>query len=245
MNTYEEMNPQQYFDIVKSRKHRITDADLLQVYDNCLDLLNKYVITGQVKAIKKLLFHLDCIEKERKIIEIGINTFVYRDDIEEYIDNIAKDTVKIIELENYEREIPDSICDLIQQVRPLFDQMYVIFTDYTGSMERQVAKERREKDPILFGTLQNKESKTIIDRFYYIADWEDQYCHLTLDKMVNEMRKEKGTEITRHIKTPGDLKELKNQLENLEQKKDRWVISSHHKPTTIFTKIKSFLSRKS
>lgn len=31
-----------------------------------------------------------------------------------------------------------------------------MFTDYTGRMERQVEKERREKDPILFGTFQNQ-----------------------------------------------------------------------------------------
>ena len=40
--------------------------------------------------MRKLMFHLECIEKEREIVKMGINTFIYRDDIEElfYFDGI-------------------------------------------------------------------------------------------------------------------------------------------------------------
>ena len=34
------------------------------------------------------------------------------------------------------------------------DKLYILFTDYTGKEQRKVAKERREKDPILFGALE-------------------------------------------------------------------------------------------
>lgn len=133
-----ELTPQEYFDQVKERKNHITDEALVKVYENCLELLNKYKITGQKKGARKLLFHLECIEKEREIVRMGIDTFIYRDDIEEYIDNVAKDTVKIIELENYEREIPDPIVEVIAAVKDKFDQLYIVFTDYTGKVERQV-----------------------------------------------------------------------------------------------------------
>ena len=113
-NELTELSPSEYFEQVKERKNHITDEDLQKVYDNCLELLNKYKITGQKKGMRKLMFHLECIEKEREIVKMGIDTFIYRDDIEEYIDNVAKDTVKIIELENYEREIPDEIVELIE-----------------------------------------------------------------------------------------------------------------------------------
>lgn len=186
MNSNEnELTPSEYFNIVKDKKQHITDEDLVKVYDNCLTLLNKYKITGQTKGMKKLIFHLECIEKEREIVKMGINTFIYKDDIEKYIDNIAKDVVKIIELENYEREIPDEIIETISQVKDKFSQLYVVFTDYTGKIEQEVVKERREKDPILFGTFQDKNTRTIIDRFYFLGDWIDEYCDLTLDKMVN------------------------------------------------------------
>ena len=79
------MSPHEYFNDVKARKQQIDDEGLQRVYDNCMELLNKYIVTGQERGIKKLMFHLDCIEKERELVKMGIDTFVYKDDIEEYI----------------------------------------------------------------------------------------------------------------------------------------------------------------
>ena len=240
-----QLTPQQYFEQVKERKHNITDEELVKVYDNCLELLNKYKITGQKKGMRKLMFHLECIEKEREIVKMGINTFIYRDDIEEYIDTVAKDTVKIIELENYEREIPDEIVEVIAATKDKFDQLYVVFTDYTGKVERQIEKERRDKDPILFGTFQNQSNRTVIDRFYYLGDWEDKYCDLTLDKMVNETEKAGKRNIVKTISTPSDIEELKEQLGGLSEINGNFIISnSTPQKKTFFQNIKSVLKGK-
>jgi len=236
-----ELTPKEFFDLLKEKKNTITDKNLQQVYDNCLDLLNKYKITGQVKGTKKLIFHLETIEKEQEIVKLGVDTFIYKDDIEEYIDNVAKNTVKIIELENYEREIPDEIIEVIAQVKDKFDKLYVLFTDYTGKVERQVQKERREKDPILFGTFQDKNSRTVIDRFYFLGDWIDEYCDLTLDKMVSEIKNKKNKDIIRNIKTPTDIKELKEQLKQLELQDDRLVMRTNKSEAkkSFFSKIRT------
>lgn len=243
MNSIEEnkLSPQEYFDIVKERKHHITDKELQEIYDNCLELLNKYKITGQKIGMEKLIFHLDCIEKERDIVAMGIDTFVYRDDIEFYIDKVASDVVKIIDLESYEREIPDEIVDIIAKVKDKFDQLYIVFTDYTGKIERQVEAERRRKDPILFGTFQNSKTRSVIDRFYYLGDWIDEYCDLTLDKMVNETKDIKGRSIIRNIKTPEDIKELKKQLNSLTPNNGSFIIEPK---TSFFENIKTFFSRR-
>lgn len=244
-NVESQLTPQQYFEQVKERKHNITDEELVKVYDNCLELLNKYKITGQKKGMRKLMFHLECIEKEREIVKMGINTFIYRDDIEEYIDTVAKDTVKIIELENYEREIPDEIVEVIAATKDKFDQLYVVFTDYTGKVERQIEKERRDKDPILFGTFQNQSNRTVIDRFYYLGDWEDEYCDLTLDKMVNETEKAGKRNIVKTISTPSDIEELKEQLGSLSEINGNFIISnSTPQKKTFFQNIKSVLKGK-
>ena len=244
-NVESQLTPQQYFEQVKERKHNITDEELVKVYDNCLELLNKYKITGQKKGMRKLMFHLECIEKEREIVKMGINTFIYRDDIEEYIDTVAKDTVKIIELENYEREIPDEIVEVIAATKDKFDQLYVVFTDYTGKVERQFEKERRDKDPILFGTFQNQSNRTVIDRFYYLGDWEDEYCDLTLDKMVNETEKAGKRKIVKTISTPSDIEELKEQLGGLSEINGNFIISdSTPQKKTFFQNIKSVLKGK-
>lgn len=241
-----ELSPSEYFDQIKEKKNQVTDEELVKVYENCLDLLNKYKITGQKKGMRRLMFHLECIEKEREIVKMGIDTFIYRDDIEEYIDNVAKDTVKIIELENYEREIPDEIVELIGSVKDKFDQLYVVFTDYTGKIERQIEKERRDKDPILFGTFQNQTSRTVIDRFYYLGDWEDEYCDLTLDKMVNETQKVGKRSITHTVKTPEDIEELREQLGGLNEHNGHFIINNAQiEKKSFFQNIKSVLAGKS
>ena len=212
------MSEKEYFNYLKSNLQKITDEDMINFYEGCLSIVNKYRITGQLRILEKLKFLTDCAEKEREIIKLGINSFVYLDVIEDYIDNISKNTVKIIELENYPRDIPDEIVQKIALTKDIFDKMYVVFTDYTGAVEKQVSKERREKDPMLFGTFQKQRTDNVRDgnvineRFYFIGDWEDEYCDLTMDKFLKEVGKEK----LQIINTPLDFDTIKKELDRLD-----------------------------
>lgn len=235
--------PTEYFNYVKSKLNKTTDQDLVEFYQGCLTLVEKYKITGQKKVIRKLKFLTDCVSKEREIVKLGIDTFIYREDVEEYIDKISKNTVKIIELENYPREIPDDIVDIIAQTKDIFDQLYVVFTDYTGEIERQVAKERRDKDPILFGTFQkrinphtNVEDILINDRFYYLGDWVDEYCDLTMDKFIKEAGKDK----LHNIGTPMNLSDIQAELDALDDN----LKQVRPPKKNLFSKIKTAFKRK-
>ena len=208
----QQLTPTEYFNTVKQLKHTITDEELAKAYENCLEMLEKCRITGQHKSAHRLIFHLEAITKERDLVKMGLNQFVYKEDIEYYIKNVASDVVKIIDLESYEREIPDEIVDTIAKTKHLFDQLYIVFTDYTGEAEKKVKKERRDKDPILFGAFKKSTNNVIIDRFYFLGDWVDEYCDLTLDKMVSECERVGKRNIAHTIKTPEDLEEFKKQL---------------------------------
>lgn len=206
---------------IKESQMNASDEMLDEVYNTCLALLAKYKKTGQVRAIRKLLYHVKCIDREREVVRAGVTKFVYRSDIEDYIDNVSKDDVKIIELKNYERDIPNEIVEVVERVGKYFDNLYVLFTDYTGKVERQIKKEERTKDPILFGVFRNNETRTVIERFYYLGDWEDEYCSLTLDKMVGEMNEADRHKIVHSCELPSDIEELKIQLENMVQANDK------------------------
>lgn len=241
----EELNPSEYFNNLKDKIQNITDEELVEFYQGCLTLVEKYKITGQKRVIQKLRFLVDCVEKEREAVKLGINSFVYREDIEEYIDNISKDVVKIIELENYPREIPDEIVDIISKTKDIFDQFYVVFTDYTGEVEKQVSKERRDKDPILFGSFQKKSEQenafsrqeiVMSDRFYFLGDWIDEYCDLTMDKFLKESGKDKLKEIG----TPKNIDDIRKELNRLDD--NLKIINTPKK--SFFKKIKSVLKRK-
>ena len=227
----EELNANEYFNYLKKKKQSITDEDLKNLYNGYLSLVEKYSITGQKRVIEKLRFLADNIEKERQIVGLGINSFVYRDDVENYIDNIAKNVVKIIELENYPRDIPDHIVEVIAKTKDIFDKMYVVFTDYTGKVEREIEKERREKDPILFGTFQTQRQDgrlsgiILNDRFYFLGDWEDEYCDLTMDKFLKEI----GQEKLQKIGIPKNAEEIKEELNRLDDNFRRLNDKEKHK----------------
>ena len=184
------ITPSQYFDYLKGAKNVITTEALKKSFDVFITLAEKYKKLGQVESLKKLSFLADTLVKEEKLIDMGVNTYVYKDVVEDYIEHVADKTVKIVELSRYMREVPDELVDTVEKTRDIFDEFYVVFTDYTGKEERKVEKERRDKDPILFGVFKN--GSNVADRFYFLGDWVDEYCDLTLDKMVEQYKEKKG-----------------------------------------------------
>lgn len=200
----EAVNPDVYFKMIKDMKHTTSDEDLDKFYDSSLLLLEKYRKLGQKAMLRKLMFIVDCIPKERELVKKGIDVFIYRDDIEEYINSVENKVVKIIELKNYPREIPDELIPTIDETRDIFDEYFVLFTDFTGKIERKVEADRRAKDPILFGAFIDSRNNNLNDRLYYLGDWEDEYCDLTLEKLVEA----KGKDILKTIGTPTTKDEL-------------------------------------
>jgi len=214
MEGKEFIDAQEYFTKLKNSKKKITVVDLNTIYDSCLVLLNKYSITGQTEAMKKLIFHMACLDKEKEIYAAGVDTFIYLADLKEYISKVSDRSVKVIELENYEREIPNEVVEVLQKVKSLFTNFIVVFTDYTKEKEHQ-KKYVKRIDPILFGMFKDYSTSTIVERLYFIADWEDELCDLTLDKLVADYKNIKNKDIKNIIKYPKTLEELKEQLNSM------------------------------
>ena len=116
-----EITPSQYFDFIKGAKNTITTDALKNSYETFVRLAEKYNRLGQVESLKKLSFLADTLVKEEKLIELGITTYVYKDTIEDYITNVADNTVKIVELSRYMREIPDEMVETVEKAKELFD----------------------------------------------------------------------------------------------------------------------------
>lgn len=250
------ITPYEYFQNMKGKLQTMDDERLEKVYQNAIYLAERYNRTGQTKGLRKLKFHIESIVKEKQILDAGINKFVYRSDIEEYIQDVADKQVVILDLKSYERNLPDEIIEALEKVKDLFDEFYIVCTDYTGEMARRVQEERREKDPILFGAFLDREKNAINERFYYIGDWIDDYCDLTLDKMVAEMEEETGRNILNDmLPIPKTQEELQDQLNSLNLKEDESTNSvkltlisssddSTKKRSSFFTRIKTFFSKK-
>lgn len=240
----EKFDPNEYFEYIKSKKQKCTDEFLNKFYDVIEEQLHKAVAIKQDAMVRKLDFTLKTTEREHVLAEYGIDTFVYREDIEEFITYVENKVVKIIDLEFYPRTIPDEICEKLKilQENNVFDNYYIVFTDYTNEAGKLVSAERRRKDPILFGTFETKINGIweIFDRFYYIGDWEDEYCDLTLSKMVDVMSK-KGKDIKRKTITLPTKDEVNSYVHALEERNNNQMILRPRKQSwfkRVFTAMK-------
>lgn len=238
----ETLDPQVYFDIIKDKKQQTTD-EFLDNFEKVINLeLSKAMKAGQDIMVRRLAYTCSIVRKERQLLKQGIDVFVLREDIEDYISQVKDKVIKVIELENYPRSIPDEIVERVSSLKEqkIFDAYYVVFTDYTGEVERQVQQEQRRKDPILFGTFEQKIDGIwdIYDRFYFIGDWEDEYCDLTLTKMVEAMSKKKDI-INKVGLEKADPEAVRTYLNNLEEKsKDRFILKPNKKQS-FFKKVKT------
>lgn len=247
----DEVTPAEYFSILKSQKHKISNNALNKSYDACLQLADKYAKLGQLAGLKRIGFQMACIIQERKLIETGITTYVYKEDLMTYVDKVKDKSIKICYLKDYEREIPDEVSETILSVKDIFDEFVVVYTDYTvkETLKTKAFIKHKEKDPIIFGIFTDKENIFTLDRLYYIADWVDEYCDLTLDKLVEEYKNMTNRHITRTLSTPLTLDAVKEQIKRLETKDAssgfyKVTEDTPSKKKTFFEKVSTFFSRK-
>lgn len=248
----QKLTAKEIFEQLKAKKNNVTDETLDEFYNNCLYNAKKLLETNQTKALSRIKFLMDCVERERELVKNGVNSFIYLDDIYDFLENktVRESEIKFIELEEYTRIIPDEIIESIKLIKPYVDKFYVLFTDYTGSIEKKALREekilKKEKDPILFATFNrlhntnnvfSPSKSDINDRFYVVGDWEDEWCDLTLDRFLSITGSDKLNEIF----TPTTKEEIILELERYDDNM-RIKNSQHSIPTmtnkTFFQKVR-------
>lgn len=243
LTKHETLDPEVYFENLKEKKVKMTDEFLFMFKNIIQTEASKALAIGQDHMLKRLSFVYSTIAKEYALLKEDVDTYVLKDHIEEYIKMVKDKVVKIIELEYYPRTIPNEIAEKVMKLKHLnlFDAYYVVFTDYTGEVEKKVKAEERRRDPILFGTFKQKIDGMwdLHDRFYFIGDWEDEYCDLTLTKMVEAMSK-KGKDIINQTQIPkASEDEIKKYLGIVEAKR---VENSYPKRKSFVDRLKLAVS---
>ena len=204
----EVLSPSEYFEKIKGKMVEETSENVAKIYDVAVKQMKRFIVTGQKTAAKDLYTRCLYLEKEMNLLDTGITKYVERKEIENYIDNVADDCVVVTTMSDYDRIIPDEIIDVVAEVMDIFDEFYIVFTDYTGEKRSKVEKERREKDPILFGNIYV--DGRVSQKMYFIGDWIDEYCDLTLDKMVSEIAKKEKKDKSEIVYDINDMSILDN-----------------------------------
>lgn len=232
------ITPSTYFDYVKGLKETLNKEEYNIIIDSALKMIEKCKITKQTAMAKELTHQVDLALRELHAANEGFDIFVNRKVIEKYISDVEGKAIKIIELSEYTREIPEEVMERVSKAADIFDQMYIIFTDYTKKESKRVAKERRDKDPILFGAFQDKEADSknkiyIEDRLFFIADWVDDKCDLTLEEIVKQTQGKENEVLTYKVNTPKDIDSVKRYLKSFSEPIE------NNEPVKLFDKIKA------
>ena len=183
----------EYFNGVKTKSQKLMDDKLIQELQYLPSQIEELIQLGQTGLADKLKKNIVDLTKERILIANGFDTYVYRNDVTRYIELVKDKKVFICELEKFPRLIPESAKKLLMKARSLnvFQDFWVVYVDYTGDSDKtltkqEIAERKKNRDPIIFGTFERPEQAQI-DKMYFICDWTDEYCDLTLDKMVKKL----------------------------------------------------------
>lgn len=208
MNEQEKLTAKQVFDELKSHKNEIKFEELRLNKSNLLAKSEKALKNGQTRVAKELLFTIKSINGEIEAFNNGYKTYVNKDLLFEYMVKCDTRSVVLNYLKDFPREIPDDITEKVNKLRELciFDDFVIVFTDYTGEERSKVDEDRREKDPIIFGIFCDKKERNIYDRFYFIGDWVDEYCDLTLNQLIIEQRNVNPNNPISNTLTEADIK---------------------------------------
>lgn len=200
---------------LKSAERKISVEDLRKAYIAAQEMADKFKRTGQEEAAKILWANIHTFNKEQWLIEHGYTKYFQKSDLEALAED-HKDNIYITKLSRFERPLPEEAIKAKEETEEVFDEYFVLYTDYTGREERRVEAEARERDPILLGAFKTKiEDKTetreyICRRVYVVAEWEDAWCDLKMEKLLSEYEVQDHT-----IEVPTDLKALEAQIMDL------------------------------
>lgn len=133
-----------------------------------------------------------------------VNNFMFKITEEQLVDFVKKTEkgVNLCYIKNFIRPIPTEIIEKKKFADSLevFDNYCVLFYDtqkksYKQTEAEKEAERRKKADPILFGMINGSTN------LYYVADWIDEYCDLTLEEFLKVSGIEKqDIEITEKIK---------------------------------------------
>lgn len=142
---------------------------------------------GQIALIEKLQDLIFVCKNEANLVDLKYNKYVTERQIVDFYEKISDDKKKNLRLtyiKNFTRIIPSEIITIKKHLdeNKIFDNYVILHYDPEQTVEEMTKAEKEyKKDPILFGVMEKSR------KLYYIADWKDQICDLTLDQMFSTL----------------------------------------------------------
>lgn len=183
-----DLHPQIYFKYIKSKFGILEGMRMNSRINRLTKAFNTAVNNGQEAMAEKFLVEVARETRESVLYAKGYKLFIEREHLTKYKNKIRGGHISDTVLKEFTRVIPDDVVTKKKKAEPYFDG-FVVYHYWNETAEKTRAGEQKMsetekskmRDPVLFGII--KES----DRLYYIADWEDDFCDLTFDEMVDKL----------------------------------------------------------
>lgn len=174
------MDALQFFSLVKasSKESVATYRDRVSDY---LTAVHNAVTTGQTALMEDLLRGLVTNRYESVLFAEGLYYIVTEEQMVSFVKQCERG-IKLDYIKNFTRPLPQEVVSKIERVNQLevFDNYVVLYYDPDGKIYKETAREEaKRRDPIVFGVIAGS------TKLYYIADWVDEYCDLTLEKFID------------------------------------------------------------
>lgn len=180
------MDALKFFSLIKA-----SSKESVAVYK---DRVSKYLTAihnatniGQTALQEELIRGLITNRYESVLYAEGCYYAVTEEQVAKFASQCEKG-LKMTYLKNFARPIPNDVIDKIAKMNELevFDNYVVLYYDPDGTVYKETAyEEAKRRDPIIFGVIAGSK------KLYYVADWIDEYCDLTLDAFVDALGIEK------------------------------------------------------
>ena len=152
-----------------------------------LNAMHTADITGQEALKQKLVKEMFVNKYEAELYANNMYYVVTEKQVLDFASKTEKG-VDLIYLKNFARPLPEKVVQKLVEVDSLevFDNYAVLTYDPQKKNKIETEEDRnKRKDPILFGLISGS------DKLYYVTDWVDEYCDLTLAQFVDTLKIEK------------------------------------------------------
>lgn len=182
--------PQLYFKYVKSKLSLLERMKADRRLKRLEKAFDDAVANGQAALAEKFL--QECVRETRESLMFakGVKFFIEKSDLDKHKRSIRGGHISDTKLQDFTRVIPKDVLAKKKKVEDLFDG-FVIYHYWSDEAEKNRTKKQQMseqekaamRDPILFGWIRES------NRLYFVADWEDEYCDLTFDEIVDVLGK--------------------------------------------------------
>lgn len=154
-------------------------------------LMSQAMKNGQEALVDKIKRNITIIGLESRLYTLGYTKYITEESAVNFIKNTQRG-ISIDWIKHFTRFIPEDIiehkikCDNSE----IFDNYVIMHYDPNNKNSELTEKEKeKKKDPILFGVINGS------TKLYYLGDWIDDMCDLTLDKIADHFSTKGGGEI--------------------------------------------------